>query len=148
MTLKQIQIPSLPSFIGYNHLFDAMNTVYKNTDDGYPKYNIITIDEDSYSIELALAGFTMEDIDIEVQEQILTITGNPGSKLEDSKYIHKGISNRKFSRKFNLAEYIEVLGARFENGVLTINLAREIPDEKKARKILIEPNKPELLLED
>ena len=141
MTLKHLH----PTYIGFNQLIEAMNSNQIRQDDGYPKYNIISIDEDNTCIQLALAGFTMEDLDIQVEQRELTITGN-SSISSDLDYIHKGISTKNFKRVFHLAEYIEVKSANLENGILSINLVRKIPDNKKPRKIEI--RKPQLLLED
>jgi len=133
-----------PSFIGFDKLFNQLENSNMRQNN-YPPYNIVwDNDKDKFNIEIAIAGFNMDEIDIELREQILTITGTPKESVERN-YVHKGISSRKFKHAFNLAQYVEVKSAELINGVLTIHLARELPDEKKPRKITI--SSPELLLE-
>lgn len=136
-----------PSFIGFDRLFRDLETSSDKAAN-YPPYNIVYFDDkDKFNIEVAIAGFSMEDIDIELRDQVLTITGSP-VHAEDRNYVHKGISSRKFKHSFNLAQYVEVKSANLANGILTIHLARELPDEKKPRKIAIETESPQLLIED
>lgn len=152
MTLQHF--PTMgPSFIGFDRLINQLerSANYKDT---YPPHNLIRNGEDEFSIQLAVAGFSLEDIDIEVKEGVLTIS-SVSAKFSDPEkftnpdyeYIHKGISTKPFRRSFTLAEYIEVKSAEYHNGILTVNLKREVPEEKKPRKIEIN-SKQELLLED
>lgn len=158
MTLQQF--PTMgPSFVGFERLLNQLerSANYKDT---YPPHNLIRRGEDQFSIELAVAGFSLNEIDIEVTEGVLTVSSISdkavSSLANQPEYIHKGISTKQFRRSFNLAEYIEVKEARYLNGILTIDLAREIPEEKKPRKISIanysskgiERLSPELLTED
>lgn len=134
-----------PSLIGFDSLFKHLETVGQR-EQSYPPYNIIKTDEDSFDIELAVAGYSEADIDIEVNQSVLNITGTTPEKEDVREYMHKGISARKFKQTFTLAQYVEVEGADFVNGILSIHLARKIPDEKKPRKIAI--SSPQLLLEE
>lgn len=112
---------------------------------GYPPYNILKETDNQYSIEVALAGFKKEDVSITLQEGVLTIVGE--SKTESSEYLHKGIADRSFTRKFTLANDVEVRSADLENGLLQIKLERVIPEEKKLRQIPIGNSGPQLLNE-
>jgi molecular chaperone IbpA len=103
----------------------------------YPPYNIELLAEDKYRITMAVAGFAREQIAIEVQESSLKVTGNKESKGEEPKFLHKGISERNFERKFQLGDHVKVLAADLENGLLHIDLERIIPEEKKPRNIEI-----------
>ena len=125
------------SFVGFDRLF---NELFKHqglqySPPSYPPYNLVK-DGDNYTIEMALAGLTDKDIDVEVAENVLTISYE---KVEDKdeEVIHKGLAMRSFKRSFNLAEDIEVKKASFKNGLLSIVMERIIPDEKKPRKIKI-----------
>ena len=124
--------------------------------DHYPPHNVVKHNDDEYLIELAVVGFKQTDIDIEMHDGILTVKGNRGSRRDQNLYVHKGISGRKFERSFRLSEFVEVVGADLEDGLLTIHLERIIPEEKRPRKILINNGvtndsistaKPELLNE-
>ena len=104
----------------------------------YPPYNIEQVGEHKYSITMALAGFGEEDLELTVHESTLTVKGKPrdaGGK--DRRFLHRGIAGRAFERKFNLAEYVEVVGADLENGLLRIDLEQIVPEEKKPREIEI-----------
>ena len=128
-----------PFFIGFDRVLDrARNMTPGQTN--YPPYNIVKVDENNYAIELALAGYTQEDIDIELKEDVLTITGDGRDNLDravENEYIHRGISARKFTRRFTIATDVVVKDATLENGLLKIQMERIIPEEKKPRKILI-----------
>jgi molecular chaperone IbpA len=113
----------------------------------YPPYNIVKTDENDYLIELAVAGFGTDDIDIELHNGALTITGNIETSSED-KYVYKGIANRSFERRFTLADTVEVEGVDIHQGILTVRLKNVIPEEKKPRKIPIgKPTEKQLLTE-
>jgi molecular chaperone IbpA len=103
---------------------------------GFPFYNVIKIDEDTFGIELALAGFTRDNIEISEHNSSLTITGN--KEETEREYLHQGISSKNFTRSFALAEHVHVQGAKMESGVLQIVLKREVPEEKKPKQIAIE----------
>jgi molecular chaperone IbpA len=138
-----------PSFIGFDRLISQFEKSTNYTHMHYPPFDIIQKSEDEFSIQLALAGFSLEDIDIELTNGVLAIASTNKINKESLKYIHKGISTKQFSRSFTLAEYIEVESAHYSNGILTVNLKRKIPDEKKPRKIAISGGveTQELLLE-
>lgn len=142
-------LPNDPMFVGFDKMFDRMNTM--NTLSGqtkYPPYNLIKSGENSYIIELAVAGFDEEDFDIELCDGILTIKAEIGDSDTSTEYLHKGIAARSFERKFTLADTIVVDGASLNQGMLTISLLNVIPDEKKPKKILIGRQlDPELLTE-
>jgi molecular chaperone IbpA len=142
LTLRSFDVPSLKQFgIGFDSFFDELSQATQQATN-YPPYNIVKHSEDKYSIELAIAGFTDEDLTVVLEKNILTVTGDRASahlnETEDAvTYIHRGISGRKFTRNFTLAEYVEVVGAHASNGILTINLEKIIPEEKKPRTIQI-----------
>ena len=104
--------------------------------DNYPPYNIERTDEDHYQVALAVAGFTPEEITITAEQNVLTVEGRKAEKA-DHQFLYQGISARPFRRTFNLAEYVQVKGASFDNGLLKIDLEREIPEAMKPRKIPI-----------
>jgi len=123
-------------------LIDAASQASTNSN-SYPPYNVARIDEDSYRIELAIAGFSESDIEIETHENVLKITGqNSGSSANDDvDYLHRGIAERGFERRFQLADHVRVQGASLENGMLIISLLREVPEALKPRRIEItQPN--------
>lgn len=132
--------PLYRSFIGFDHLASMIDTASRNEKQStYPPYNIELLAEDKYRITMAVAGFSKEQVTIEVQENTLLVTGTkPGvEKEEERKFLHKGISERNFERKFQLGDHVKVLAADLENGLLHIDLERVIPEAKKPRKIEI-----------
>ena len=123
-----------PFTVGFDRVFDELNRVQSTSQSNYPPYNIRKgNEEDSYLIELAVAGFGKEDLSVMVKENNLTIEGDISHK--DSAFVHQGISQRKFSRNFVLAEDVLVKGSDLSNGILSIFLERVVPEEKKARTI-------------
>jgi len=132
-----------PFFIGFDRVLDRMRDATPGQTN-YPPYNIVKVDEDNYAIELALAGFKSDELDVELKDGILSVEGRKDE--DDAKYLHKGISARHFRRTFTLSDTIVVRGADFVDGVLTIELENVIPEEKKPRKIAIGKDvEPELL---
>jgi molecular chaperone IbpA len=130
--------PLYRSTIGFDRLFNELfDSVNKLEGGGYPPYNIELADENNYHITLAVAGFGEDDIDVEVIEQTLRITGKRTDEDEERQFLHQGIAGRGFERRFQLAEHVRVTGASLENGLLNIELVREIPEAKKPRKIAI-----------
>ena len=104
----------------------------------YPPYDLIMIDDDNYMLKLAVAGFAKQEIDISVENNTLTITGAVESSVDDEiDYLHKGIAMRKFTRTFALGEYMEVISAEINNGILYIAIRREVPEDKKPKQITI-----------
>jgi molecular chaperone IbpA len=125
-----------PFGIGFDQLFSEFDTVLKENINYYPPHNVVKLADDMYVIELAVAGFANEELAIEAQENSLVITGEKENK-EEREYCHRGISTRKFTRRFTLAEYVQVADAKLAHGILSITLRRIIPDENKPRKIVI-----------
>ena len=120
-----------PFFIGWDNHFKNLEKVM-NTSTNYPPYNLKQFGQDSYLIEIALAGFQKEDIKVQQEKNVLTISGE--SKSEDANgYIHKGIGGRNFSRTFSLAEYVEVTSVMMQNGLLCVSLMKRIPEEAKPK---------------
>jgi len=130
--------PLYRSSIGFDHFGSLLNSALRSEQSaGYPPYNIEVVDENEYTITLALAGFDESEIDIQTEKGILTIRGKRQGNDESAKFLHKGIANRSFERKFNLADHVEVKGASLDKGLLMINLLREIPEAMKPKKISI-----------
>src|SRR6056300_1007265 len=134
MTRTQSLFPQ-SAFIGFERLLDDMEFATKHANDHYPPHNIIKESDTEFTIEVAVAGFTQEQISVEQKERSLTITGEYESKGRE--VIHRGISTRDFKRQFRLSEYVEVTGASLTDGILAVNLKLEIPTEKQPRSIKI-----------
>ena len=130
-----------PSFVGFETLFERLGEFPPpQQNQGFPPYNIRKLDEEHFSIELALAGLDEDDVEIEVKEGVLTVRSIWDEKKdadEEHQLLHRGISFKKFTRSFTLADDLNVDGANFINGLLTIGLERIIPEHKKAKKIKI-----------
>jgi len=134
------------SFVGFESLFDELQKASTHQGNNYPPHNIVKIDDDQYIVELAIAGFSMDEIDITVERDKLNIKGVQES--QDRQYLYKGISEKKFNRTFKLAEHVILSDALLENGILKITLEMKIPEELKPRKIKIwRPPAPSLLTE-
>ena len=126
------------SFVGFDKLFDELTRAQLGAqNNNYPPHNVVKVDEDNFIIELAIAGFKSEDLDIQLKDSILTVTGK---KEDEREYYHKGISSREFVRTFTLGEYVEVTGATLVDGILSINLERVVPEEERPKKIEINQN--------
>ena len=127
--------------IGFDRMFDRLfDDSFVTTTNNYPPYNIVKVSETDYAIQIAVAGFGKDDIEIETKENTLTVKSidkKEGEIVDDTTYLHKGISNRAFRRSFTIADDVVVKGASFENGLLNIDLERIIPEEKKPRMIKI-----------
>ena len=124
-------------FVGFEPLFSELERLTTATpgQDNYPPHNIVKIDDENFNIEMAVAGFSKDDVEVELKDGTLTVSG---SKTEDERdYAHKGISSRKFSKSFRLAEYVIADGADLVNGILVVNLRVDIPEEKRPQKIKI-----------
>jgi molecular chaperone IbpA len=135
VTTKNFSWPT-SSFIGFDSLFNELTSGLATQNlDSFPRYNVVKTGEFDYRIEVALAGYDEKDLSIEVKERMLTIKGEPTNTELD--YIHKGISTRKFKREFRLADHVSVECASFVNGLLVIELHKEIPEEKRPRSIPI-----------
>jgi molecular chaperone IbpA len=126
--------------IGFDHLMDHLVTLHSNnnlTTNEYPPYDIIKEGESNYKIELAVAGFKKDELSIQLKENTLTIKGETNSKNSNGDYLHKNIARRSFSKDFTLAENIEVGEASFEDGVLSVSLTHNIPEEQRPKEISI-----------
>jgi molecular chaperone IbpA len=128
--------PLWRSTVGFDRLFDLIESMQWTTEDNYPSYDIERTGEDHYQIALALAGFTPEDLTITAEQNVLTVEGRKAEKT-DHQYLYQGISARPFRRVFNLADYVKVKGASFERGLLKIDLVREVPEAMRPRRIAI-----------
>lgn len=128
--------------VGFDEMFNRLQTINQNSQGGYPPYNIIKDGDEKYAVEVAVAGFSQEDIVVELKEGNLIVSGKK-SKDEETNFIHKGIGTRAFTRTFTLSDDVVVKGADLTNGILVIELERIIPEEKKPRKIEIGVNQSE-----
>ncbi len=129
--------PLWRSTVGFDRLFDLAQAAAQHAgEDNYPPYNIERLGEDSYQISLAVAGFSPDEISITAEQNVVTIEGNKPEKAE-REFLYRGISTRHFKRQFNLADYVQVKNASFDNGLLKIELVREIPEAMKPRLIAI-----------
>jgi len=125
--------------IGFDRMFDTLFDENVSTATNYPPYNIVKVSDSEYAIQIAVAGFDKKDIEIETKENTLTVKSIEKKEelVDDVTYLHKGISNRAFTRSFTIADDVVVKGATFENGLLNVELERIIPEEKKPRLIKI-----------
>ena len=126
--------------VGFDRMQRLLNSAARieQSADSYPPYNIEHLGEDGYRISLAVAGFGEKDLDVTVTENTLVVSGKLNEDAEDTTYLHRGIAGRAFERRFELADHIRVLGGSLVNGMLNIDLQREVPEEKKPRKIAID----------
>lgn len=130
--------PLYRSSIGYDRFGSLLDSALRSEQSaGYPPYNIEVVDDNKYAITLALAGFDESDIDIQTEKGVLTIKGKKEAAQGEQQFLHQGIANRSFERKFNLADHVEVQGANLDKGLLTIQLLREIPEAMKPKTIQI-----------
>jgi molecular chaperone IbpA len=125
-----------PFFIGFNREITRLNHAHKLNTQSYPPYDIFKFNEDNYVLSLAVAGFSKDDLDISVDDGTLYVKGEVSEKT-NVEVVHKGIATRKFTRSFALGEYMEVLGAELKDGILTLSIIRNIPEEKKPKSIQI-----------
>lgn len=132
--------PLFRSTIGFDRLPSLLETVaqFDEASLGYPPYNIEKLDEESYRITMAVAGFAEDDLTIEVREHSLIVSGRQAPEDGEKTYLHRGIAGRAFQRSFQIADHVKVTGARLNNGLLHIDLVRELPEEMKPRQIRIE----------
>jgi molecular chaperone IbpA len=131
--------PLFRSTVGFDRLSRLMDTALRNDEaGGYPPYNIEALGENAYRVTLAVAGFSPEDLTITSQENVLIVSGKMKQPEEGTQFLYRGIAGRAFERRFQLADYIKVTGATLVNGLLNIELAREVPETMKPRTIKIE----------
>lgn len=141
--MTRVTTQNLPGFIsnsiGYDHLFNEMDRIFQrgtNTS-GYPPYNIVKLDERTYVISIAVAGFAMDNLEVTQEGNILTVTGTAPEQDETVQYIHRGLAGRSFKREFSVADHVEVLEAKLDLGVLNITLEQQIPEELLPKRIEI-----------
>jgi molecular chaperone IbpA len=145
-TMNSIDLtPLYRSSVGFDRLASLLDSAMAsdNAGSGYPPYNIEVLDDNRYAVSLAVAGFSREELDIQVEKGVLSIRGRK-SDSGDRQFLYQGIANRSFERKFNLADYVEVTGAELSNGMLTVSLVKEIPEAMKPRSISIDDGKSAL----
>jgi len=141
LTLRSLDIPSIHKFaVGFDQMFDDLLRHTSSTQStNYPPYNVVKHSDDKFVIELAVAGFKEGDITITVEKNQLTVVGEKAIEATPTKveYLHRGISARNFTRSWALADHVEILNANVTDGILTIELERQIPEEQKPKKIAI-----------
>ncbi len=139
--------PLSRSFIGFERMAALIDNASKfSGSQSYPPYNIAQIDESNYRIELAIAGFSEDELSIETHENVLNIIGTRAQQEDIGEYLHRGIAERGFERRFQLADHVMVTGANLSNGLLHITLKRELPEAMKPKKIAINSNNEENLI--
>lgn len=129
--------PLYRSVVGFDRLAALLDAAGAENGSGYPPYNIERTDETSYRIEIAVAGFKPEELAVEVKENLLTVQGRKAANDEQRRYLHRGLAERNFERRFQLADYVVVTDAQLTDGLLAISLKRELPEKLKPRKIEI-----------
>ncbi len=129
--------PLYRNSIGYDRFASLLDSAFKTESTGYPPYNIEVLNENQYSITIAVAGFKPDELHIEAENHTLTVSGKQQGSEEKRHFLHQGIATRSFERKFNLAEFVEVTDAVLNDGLLTINLVKELPETMKPKTIAI-----------
>jgi molecular chaperone IbpA len=143
--------PLYRSVVGFDRLADLLDSASADAANGYPPYNIERTDQNAYRIEIAVAGFKPDELSIEVKENLLTVQGRKPANEDTRRFLHRGLAERNFERRFQLADYVVVTDAALADGLLSISLVRELPEQLKPRRIdiktgadqaqLIEPQK-------
>ena len=140
--------PLYRSVVGFDRLASLLEAAAKSEGPtGYPPYNIETVGENAYRVEIAVAGFKTEELFIEVKENLLTVQGRKTANDDGRTFLHRGLAERNFERRFQLADYVTVTGAELSDGLLSIALKRELPEALKPRQIAISPKTPSTLIE-
>ena len=135
--------PYRKSTVGFDRVFDLLENGKRYDVSGdYPPYDLVRESDDSYRIDLAVAGFRPEEVDVVAQQNLLSVSGEHADDEDRGEYLHRGIATRSFERRFQLADFVEVQSANFENGLLSITLKRVIPEAMKPRKIKISAGEP------
>jgi molecular chaperone IbpA len=134
--------PLYRSTIGFDRLLDVLDSLsaFDTEPGGYPPYNIERLGENEYRITMAVAGFTEPELKVEVKEQVLSIRGEKKPEDKEREYLHRGIAARSFERRFQLADYVEVKGADLKDGLLSVDLVRNVPERLRPRTIAIGAN--------
>ena len=131
--------PLYRSVVGFDRLADLLEAASKTEGPGgYPPYNIETVGDNAYRIEIAVAGFKPEELDVQVKENLLTVVGKKAANDEGKLYLHRGLAERNFERRFQLADYVVVTDAQLADGLLSISLRRELPESLKPRRVEIQ----------
>lgn len=134
--------PLHQSSVGFDRVFDLLESAARTRGDNYPPFDSIKLGEDRYRITLAVAGFSEDELAVSTQDNSLIVSGERKRDTE-GEYLHRGIAARVFSRRFELAEHVRVIGARLVNGLLSVDLQREVPDAMKPRRIPIDVDESE-----
>lgn len=131
--------PLYRNSVGFDRLGSLLDAAFQTerSSTSYPPYNIEVVEDNKYAITLAVAGFSEAELDIQVENGVLTVRGNKGANKEEKNFLHQGIANRSFEQRFNLADHIEVVNADLNNGLLNISLVKEIPEAMKPKSIAI-----------
>ena len=138
--------PLYRSVVGFDRLASLLETASVDAAAGYPPYNIERTDENAYRVEIAVAGFRPEELNIEVKENLLTVQGRKAANDDQRKFLHRGLAERNFERRFQLADYVVVTEAKLADGLLSISLQRELPEALKPRRIEISTSaQPDLI---
>ena len=147
--MPRMSIFNSPLLLGFDHFEQMLDRASKASAEGYPPYNIEKIGDDSYRISMAVAGFKESELDVVVKDGVLEVSGKAETTTNESSesgtYLHRGIAKRAFTRRFTLADTIKVTGAGLENGLLHVELVREIPEERKPRQIHIQSDSQKAL---
>jgi molecular chaperone IbpA len=143
MAMRTLNLdPFWRTSVGFDRLFDLMDESLRyEPEDNNPPCNIVRTGEDTYRITLAVAGFKPEQLNVTAQQNTLIVSGRASEKTDDAEYLYRGIAGRSFERRFNLADYVEVKGATYEEGLLQIELERKLPEAMKPRRIEVRSGK-------
>ena len=140
--------PLYRSAVGFDRLASLLDSAAtQDSQAGYPPYNIERVGDDAYRVEIAVAGFRPDELTLEVKENLLTVTGRKAANDEARKFLHRGLAERNFERRFQLADYVVVTNADLSDGLLSINLERQLPEALKPRTIKINTSPSESLIE-
>lgn len=139
--------PLYRSVVGFDRLAGLLETAAADAATGYPPYNIERTDENAYRVDIAVAGFRPEELNVEVKENLLTVTGRKTANDDAKRYLHRGLAERNFERKFQLADYVVVEDANLADGLLSISLKRELPEALKPRQVPITTGVQQPLIE-
>ena len=144
--------PLYRSVVGFDRLADLLDSASADSANGYPPYNIERTDQNAYRVEIAVAGFKPEELSIEVKENLLTVQGRKPANDDVRRFLHRGLAERNFERRFQLADYVVVTDAALSDGLLSISLVRELPEQLKPRRVEIKSaaalSQPELAQPD
>ncbi|MCS4088647.1 Hsp20 family protein [Rhizobium sp. BK176] len=137
MSTRHIVHPFLTRVVGFDRLFGIAEALSQVGESNFPPYNIVNVGENDYRIELAVAGFSLEELSVETKERVLVVIGERKRSDDEaaSTFIVRGIANRGFKREFPLADFLEVKGASLKDGILSVDLKREVPENQKHRKV-------------